>query len=246
MKHQQRKRTICMIMGWLLVAGCAPEVQQPPVQPVQTDTAQKDQVARLTSDLGSADKIRAQMGAVAAVLGVASNVLIQSPTAAKDPAGLQITEKALIGQQQRLNAVALTKTDDALVATVADLCTADALSDAQAAGSLLGGVAAVTPSKRITNDDDKLDNFKRNQHIYEQTALYLIEIQTRCARNNPPAPVAQASTQTVPAQAAPQVQGQDQEEEAPLNTAVLTALLATQITAPVDAIEKQNQVSAAQ
>jgi hypothetical protein len=240
MKHQQRKRTICMVMAWFLVAGCAPEVQQPPVQPVQTDTAQKDQVARLTSDLGSPDKIRAQMGAVAAVLGVASNVLIQSPTAAKDPAGLQITEKALIGQQQRLNAVALSKTDDALVMTVADLCTADALSDAQAAGSLLGGVAAVTPSKRISNDDEKLDNFKRNQHIYEQTALYLIEIQTRCARSNPPAPVAQASAQAVPAQAAPQVQVQDQEEEAPLNTAVLTALLATQITAPVDAIEKQN------
>ena len=198
--------------------------------------AQRDQVSRLTSDLGSQEKIRAQMGAVAAVLGVASNILIQSPTAAKDPAVLQITEKALIGQQQRLNAVALSKSDDDLVTTVGELCTADALSDAQSAGSLLGGVAAVTPSKRIANDDDKLDNFKRNQHIYEQTALYLIQIQTRCARSNPPAPVAQASSQ---AQAPPPAPEQ-QEEAPPLNTPVLNALLAAQITAPVEAIEKQN------
>ncbi len=128
----------CMALGCalLLLAGCAPEVQQPPpVLPLPAVTAQRDQLSRLTSDLGKPDKIRAQMGAVAAVLGVASTVLIQSPTAAKDPAGLQITEKALIGQQQRLNAVALSKSDDDLVATVADLCTADALSDAQAAGS---------------------------------------------------------------------------------------------------------------
>jgi len=240
MKLPPPKRTICMIVASLLLIGCAPEVQPPPVLPSPAETAQHDQVTKLNSDLGPSDKIRAQMGAVAAVLGVASNVLIQSPTAAKDPAGLQITEKALIGQQQRLNAVAQSKTDDDLVATVADLCTADALSDAEAAGSLLGGVAAVTPSKRITNDDDKLDNFKRNQHIYEQSALYLIEIQTRCARSNPPAQVAQASAQPAPVQPAPQAQ--DQEEEAPLNTAVLNALLAAQITAPVDAIEKQNQV----
>ena len=239
MKHPARKRTICMAVAWFLIGGCAPEVQQPPpVQPAPAEVAQHEQVSRLTSDLGKQDKIRAQMSAVAAVLGVASTVLIQSPTAAKDPAGLQITEKALIGQQQRLNAVALSKSDDDLVATVAELCTADALSDAQAAGSLLGGVAAVTPSKRIANDDDKLDNFKRNQHIYEQTALYLIQIQTRCARSNPPAPVTQAAVQPqAPTQ--PQVQDQ-QEEEAPLNTAVLTALLAAQITAPVDAIEKAN------
>jgi len=175
------------------------------------------------------------MGAVATVLGVASNVLIQSPTAAKDPAGLQITEKALIGQQQRLNAVALTKSDDELVEAVAELCTPDALNDAQAAGSLLGGVAAVNPTKRIANDEDKLDNFKRNQRIYEQSALYLIQIQTRCARTNPPAPVAQASSQ-----AQPPPEAQDQEEEAPLNTPVLQALLAAQINAPqVEAIEKQ-------
>jgi hypothetical protein len=236
MKHPARKRTICMAVALFLIGGCAPEVQQQPVQPAPVETAQHDQVSRLTSDLGKQDKIRAQMGAVAAVLGVASNVLIQSPIAAKDPAGLQITEKALIGQQQRLNAVALTKSDEDLVVAVAELCTPDALSDAQAAGSLLGGVAAVTPSKRIANDDDKLDNFKRNQHIYEQTALYLIQIQTRCARSNPPAPVTQAVVQA-PAQ--PQTQDQ-QEEEAPLNTAVLNALLATQITAPVDAIEKAN------
>jgi hypothetical protein len=225
----------------LLGAGCAPEAQPPPVQPTPVQTVQHDQVSKLNSDLGPSDKIRAQMGAVAAVLGVASNVLIESPTAAKDPAGLQITEKALIGQQQRLNAVAESKSDDDLVATVADLCTGDALADAEAAGSLLGGVAAITPSKRISNDDDKLDNFKRNQHIYEQSALYLIEIQTRCARSNPPAPVTQASAApAATVQVAPQ--GQDQEEEAPLNTAVLNALLAAQITAPqVDAIEKQNQ-----
>jgi len=239
MKLPARKHTICIVLAMILVGGCAPEVQQPPpVQPAAAELVQHEQVSRLTSDLGKPDKVRAQMGAVAAVLGVASNILIQSPTAAKDPAGLQITEKALIGQQQRLNAVALSKSDDDLVATVADLCTADALSDAQAAGSLLGGVAAVTPSKRIANDDDKLDNFKRNQHIYEQTALYLIQIQTRCARSNPPAPVAQAAAQA-PAQVPPQAQDQ-QEEEAPLNTAVLTALLAAQITAPVDAIEKAN------
>jgi hypothetical protein len=215
----------------LLGAGCAPEAQPPPVQPTPVQTVQHDQVSKLNSDLGPSDKIRAQMGAVAAVLGVASNVLIESPTAAKDPAGLQITEKALIGQQQRLNAVAESKSDDDLVA----------LADAEAAGSLLGGVAAITPSKRISNDDDKLDNFKRNQHIYEQSALYLIEIQTRCARSNPPAPVTQASAApAATVQVAPQ--GQDQEEEAPLNTAVLNALLAAQITAPqVDAIEKQNQ-----
>jgi hypothetical protein len=237
MNPQPVKHTICIALALFVLAGCAPEVQQPPpVLPLPAVTAQRDQLSRLTSDLGKPDKIRAQMGAVAAVLGVASTVLIQSPTAAKDPAGLQITEKALIGQQQRLNAVALSKSDDDLITTVADLCTADALSDGQAAGSLLGGVAAVTPSKRITNDDDKLDNFKRNQHIYEQTALYLIQIQTRCARNNPPAQLAQAATQP---QAAAQPQMQDQqEEEAPLNTAVLTALLTTQITAPVDAIEK--------
>jgi hypothetical protein len=239
MKLPPRKRTFGMVMALLLAGGCAPEVQQqPPPQPTRAETAQRDEVARLNSDLGASDKIRAQMGAVAAVLGVASNVLIESPTAAKDPAGLQITEKALIGQQQRLNAVAMSKSDDDLVATVAALCTGDALSDAEAAGSLLGGVAAVIPSKRIANDDDKLDNFKRNQHIYEQSALYLIEIQTRCARNNPPAPVVQASNQTPPA-AAPQTQD---EEEAPLNTAVLNALLAADISAPqVDAIEKQNQ-----
>ncbi len=238
MNLQPVKHTICMALALLLLAGCAPEVQPPPpVQPLPAETAQRDQMARLTADLGKPDKIRAQMGAVAAVLGVASNVLIQSPTAAKDPAGLQITEKALIGQQQRLNAVALSKSDDDLISTVADLCTADALSDAQAAGGLLGGVAAVTPSKRIANDDDKLDNFKRNQHIYEQTALYLIQIQTRCARNNSPTQVTQAATAQPQAPAQPQVQDQ-QEEEAPLNTAVLTALLTTQITAPVDAIEK--------
>jgi hypothetical protein len=241
MKLPPHRRTICIVLALLLAGGCAPEVQQqPPLQPTPAATAQRDQVAKLNSDLGPSDKIRAQMGAVAAVLGVASNVLIESPTAAKDPAGLQITEKALIGQQQRLNAVAMSKSDDDLVVTVADLCTADALGDAEAAGSLLGGVAAVTPSKRITNDDDKLDNFKRNQHIYEQSALYLIEIQTRCARSNPPAPVTQASAAPATTlQIAPQ--GQD-EEEAPLNTAVLNALLAADITAPqVDAIEKQNQ-----
>jgi hypothetical protein len=240
MKPAPGKRTTCMVLAMLVCAACAPEVQQQPapVQPAPAEIAQHEQVSRLTSDLGKPDKIRAQMGAVAAVLGVASNILIQSPTAAKDPAGLQITEKALIGQQQRLNAVALSKSDDDLIAMVADLCTADALSDAQAAGSLLGGVAAVTPSKRIANDDDKLDNFKRNQHIYEQTALYLIQIQTRCARNNPPPPVTQAVA--AQPQAPAQVPVDQQEEEAPLNTAVLTALLAAQITAPVDAIEKAN------
>ncbi len=238
MKRATRKRTVCMILALFLLAGCAPEVQPPPpVQPSPAETAQHDQLLRLTSDLGKPERIRAQMGAVAAVLGVASNVLIQSPTAAKDPAGLQITEKALIGQQQRLNAVAMSKSDGDLIATVSDLCTADALSDSQAAGSLLGGVAAVTPSKRIASDDDKLDNFKRNQHIYEQTALYLIQIQTRCARSNPPAPVTQTAAAQPQASVQTQVQDQ-QEDEAPLNTAVLTALLATQITAPVDAIEK--------
>jgi len=234
MKHAPRKRAICLVLALFLPCACAPEVQQQ-VQPTQRDTAQQEQVSRLTSDLGTQDKIRAQMGAVATVLGVASNVLIQSPTAAKDPAGLQITEKALIGQQQRLNAVALTKSDDELVEAVAELCTPDALNDAQAAGSLLGGVAAVNPTKRIANDEDKLDNFKRNQRIYEQSALYLIQIQTRCARTNPPAPVAQASSQ-----AQPPPEAQDQEEEAPLNTPVLQALLAAQINAPqVEAIEKQ-------
>ncbi len=234
MKLAPHKRAICLVLALFLPCACAPEVQQQ-VLPTQRDTAQQEQLSRLTSDLGTQDKIRAQMGAVATVLGVASNVLIQSPTAAKDPAGLQITEKALIGQQQRLNAVALTKSDDELVEAVAELCTADALNDAQAAGSLLGGVAAVNPTKRIANDEDKLDNFKRNQRIYEQSALYLIQIQTRCARTNPPAPVAQASSQ-----AQPPPEAQDQEEEAPLNTPVLQALLAAQINAPqVEAIEKQ-------
>jgi hypothetical protein len=237
MKIRRLGPAICTVLALFLLNGCAPEVvQQPP--PVQAPAAaQHEQVSRLISDLGAQDKIRAQMGAVAAVLGVASNILIQSPTAAKDPADLQITEKALIGQQQRLNAVALTKSDDDLVATVGELCAGDALSDAQAAGSLLGGVAAVNPPKRIANDEDKLDNFKRNQHIYEQTALYLIQIQTRCARTNPPAAVAQAAP-SVPANAQPPAQ--DQEQDAPLNTAVLTALLSARITAPVDAIEKQN------
>jgi hypothetical protein len=198
-----------MVMAWFLLGGCAPVEQPSPIQPAPAAAVQHDQVSRLTSDLGTQDKIRAQMGAVATVLGVASNILIQSPTAAKDPAGLQITEKALIGQQQRLNAVALTKSDDDVVATVAEICTGDALSDAQTAGSLLGGVAAVTPSRRIAHDEDKLDNFKRNQHIYEQSALYLIQIQTRCARNNPPAAVAQAAPP--PANAEPPAQ--DQEED---------------------------------
>jgi hypothetical protein len=238
MKLSISRRAVGSAIALILIGACAPEVQQaPPAQPAPAEIAQRDQISRLTSDLGKPEQIRAQMSAVAAVLGVASNVLIQSPTAAKDPAGLQITEKALIGQQQRLNAVALTKSDEQLVAAVGDLCTADALSDAQAAGSLLGGVAAVSPSRRITGDDDKLDNFKRNQHIYEQTALYLIEIQTRCARSSPPATVAQAAQTAAPAPA----QDQQEEDEAPLNTAVLNALLAAQITAPqVGAIEKQN------
>ena len=218
----------------LLCGACAPqEIPPPVVGPSPAQIAQREQLSRLTSDLGAPEKVRAQMGAVAAVLGVASTILIQSPTAAKDPTGLQITEKALIGQQQRLNAVALSKTDDELIASVAELCTPDALSDAQAAGGLMGGVAAVNPSKKIANDDDKLDNFRRNQRIYEQCALYLIQIQTRCARNSPPTPPTQTASQA-PIEAASQVQ----DEEAPPNTAVLTALLAASITAPVDAIEK--------
>jgi hypothetical protein len=235
MKLPPLRPTICMVLAWFLLGGCVPVQQQPPVQPALAAAVPQEQVSRLTSDLGAQEKIRAQMGAVATVLGVASNILIQSPTAAKDPAGLQITERALIGQQQRLNAVALTKSDDDLVATVAELCTGDALNDAQTAGSLLGGVAAITPSRRIAHDEDKLANFKRNQHIYEQSALYLIQIQTRCARSNPPAAVAQAAQP--PANVEPPAQ--DQEED-PLNTALLNALLAARITAPVDAIEKQN------
>ncbi len=200
----------------------------------QREAAQSEQLVRLTTDLGPQDKIRAQMGAVAAVLGVASNVLIQNPTAAKDPAGLLIAEKALVGQQQRLNAVALSKTDDELVRAVADLCTPDAMADAASAGGLLSGVAAVNPTRRVANDEDKLANFKRNLRIYEQTALYLIQIQTRCERSNPS--MTQAAAQ-VPVQTPPQ----EQEEEAPLNTPILQALLAAQINAPqVDAIDKQN------
>ena len=233
------KQVVCSAIALSLLWACAPEVQPPPPPAAPVETAQHEQIARLTSDLGSPDKIRAQMSAVAAVLGVASNVLIQSPTAAKDPVGLQITEKALIGQQQRLNAVALAKSDDNLIAAVTELCTADALSDAQTAGSLLGGVAAITPTRRIASDDDKLDNFKRNQRIYEQTALYLIQIQTRCERSTPPAQVVQASnTSTPPGASAPTAD--QQEDEAPLNTAVLNALLAAQITEPqVGAIEKR-------
>ncbi len=229
------RRAVASVLGLLLIGACAPqEIPQPVVGPSPAQVAQREQLSRLTSDLGAPEKVRAQMGAVAAVLGVASTILIQSPTAAKDPTGLQITEKALIGQQQRLNAVALSKTDDELIASVAELCTGDALADAQAAGGLLGGVAAVNPSKKIANDDDKLDNFRRNQHLYEQCALYLIQIQTRCARNNPPAPPTQTAAQTPPVEASAVVQ----DEEAPPNTAVLTALLAAQITAPDDAIEK--------
>ncbi len=115
---------VASAVGVLLYA-CAPQViPQPVVGPSPAQVAQHEQLARLTSDLGAPEKVRAQMGAVAAVLGVASTILIQSPTAAKDPTGLQITEKAIIGQQQRLNAVALSKTDDELIASVAELCTA--------------------------------------------------------------------------------------------------------------------------
>jgi hypothetical protein len=236
-----KKRNLALGLGCalILLGGCAPEVPPPAPPPLsQRELAQHDQVARLTSDLGPPAKIRAQMSAVAAVLAVASNVLIDNPTAAKDPEGLQVTEKALIGQQQRLNAVALSKGDDELVTTVADLCTGDALGDAQSAGSLLSGVAAITPTRRVANDEDKLANFKRNQHIYEQSALYLIQIQTRCSRENAAAPQPAAAPASPPSPTVAQVPNTEQQEEAPLNTPVLQALLAAQISAPqVAAIE---------
>lgn len=212
-----RGRRIAYFTLVLLLGGCAPDVMQAARQ------SQREQVAKLTADLGTPDQVRAGARGASRVLGVMAAVLVKpaaSPKApALDPEALQKIEQALLGEQRRLNAVAASRSDDGYVDAIAELCTPDAMNDAQITADLSTAVALSSPSDAVRTDSTKLRNFQQAQRAVKALAQLMDDLRSRCQEGN--AAVAEAAAQA-----------QAQAAEAHREQDIIFKLIAARLSAP--------------
>ena len=217
-RYLMMRFSLALALAVLVITGCAPDVIQ------ATQQAQREQVSKLTTDLGTPDQIRAEMRGAGMVSGVLANVLMQPPPAniAAKPDYAQViqsSEQALLGEKRRLDAVANSRTDDEYVGAIADLCTPDGLNDAETTGELANMVATRAPVASVQADPTKLANFQKAQGLTRATAQLMAEIQSRCREGN--AAVVEAAAQA-----------QAQAAEAHRKQGIIFGLLAARLSAP--------------
>jgi len=201
-----------LALAALVITGCAPDVMQ------ATQQAQREQVSKLTANFGTPEQVRAGARGASVILGVIADDLMKPATpsaTAPDPEVLQKAEEQLLGEQRRLTAVAASRSDDEYIDSIAQLCTPDAMDDAQFTAELCTAMAVRAPSDALRADP----NFEQAQRKVKALAQLMDEIRTRCQEAN--AAVTDAANQA-----------QSQAAEAHRKQGIIFGLLAARLSAP--------------
>ena len=153
--------SLLLALAALALTGCAPDVMQ------ATQQAQRKQVSKLTAGLGTPEQVRAGARGASLVLAVIADVLMKpaaDPSApAPDPEAVQKAEEKLLGEQRRLTAVAASRSDDECTDSIAQLCTPDAMDDAQFTAEISTAMAVSAPSDTARAEPTTLHNFEQAQ-----------------------------------------------------------------------------------
>lgn len=135
---------------------------------------------KLTADMGTPDQIRAQLGDVGRLLNAMAPYLAPGQKlTAEQTMAMQNAQESMVSEAMRLRGVAMTKTDDDFAERVGELCTPQALVDAEYCQTVLNYTAQAAPAKI----PDKAKAEQARQYL-TSAALLMGNIRGRCEQGN--------------------------------------------------------------